>query len=362
MEKTRKIISMIMAIVLCAAMLPVTGFSFPLKIGAEDNTQASFSIDNSTSKLDVLELDSPLENCVRMTVDMRVTMGKNTKCSEWLLLGRTHGVLQEIGKLKLPSGNGDVVQTVTFDPAVSIDAIAIWPTIPGNYSWHMDITLKDIECSKIRKYEIIAGTKKVEDGQLTKANLGSVVLFGRYEQDNNSKNGAEPIAWIVLEKKKDTGDLLLISLNCLDCVPFHNRLNRAAWKDSSLRKWILDDFTESAFTKEELVKLMPINPQDVGNTLRKADDDSDYITLLSAEEAERYLPTEQERRCTATAYAQKKGVAVNKDGAIWWLRSVGKDSNHAKAVTTTGKIPADGKLLIEKGIGFRPVILLHLPK
>lgn len=42
------------------------------------------------------------------------------------------------------------------------------------------------------------------------ANVGDIIKFSSYEQDNNSDNGTEPIEWKVLEKRSD-GSLLAVS-------------------------------------------------------------------------------------------------------------------------------------------------------
>ena len=49
------------------------------------------------------------------------------------------------------------------------------------------------------------------------AAVGSVVTFGRYEQDNDLSNGPEPIEWTVLDVRD--GKSLLISRFGLECRP-----------------------------------------------------------------------------------------------------------------------------------------------
>ena len=44
---------------------------------------------------------------------------------------------------------------------------------------------------------------------------GSIVLYGRYEQDNDLSNGMEPIEWIVLENDRNTHTLTMISRYCI---------------------------------------------------------------------------------------------------------------------------------------------------
>lgn len=48
---------------------------------------------------------------------------------------------------------------------------------------------------------------------------GTVVTYGRYEQDNDDTNGAEPIEWIVLATEDK--NVLLISRYGLDTQEYH---------------------------------------------------------------------------------------------------------------------------------------------
>ena len=48
--------------------------------------------------------------------------------------------------------------------------------------------------------------------------IGSTVLFGAYEQDNNSNNGKEKIEWTIIDKFDN--ELLLLSKNVLDVIPY----------------------------------------------------------------------------------------------------------------------------------------------
>ena len=79
--------------------------------------------------------------------------------------------------------------------------------------------------------------------------VGSYVLFGSYEQDNNLSNGPEPIEWRILDV--EDGRMLLLSRYALDCQPFDENGNTNIWKNCSLRDWLNDDFYTAAFTTDE---------------------------------------------------------------------------------------------------------------
>ena len=78
---------------------------------------------------------------------------------------------------------------------------------------------------------------------------GSIVLFGRYEQDGNLENGTEPIEWIVLGS--DDNGMLLLSRYVLDCVPYKNDDERISWDKCNLRNWMNNDFYNIAFADSE---------------------------------------------------------------------------------------------------------------
>lgn len=47
------------------------------------------------------------------------------------------------------------------------------------------------------------------------AAVGDIVSFGSYEQDNNPRNGTEPVDWYVLDKAD--GEATLLAVDLLDC-------------------------------------------------------------------------------------------------------------------------------------------------
>ena len=57
-----------------------------------------------------------------------------------------------------------------------------------------------------------------ETASLQNAVPGDCVIFGHYEQDNNTSNGKEDIEWLVLEKEADR--MLVISRYVLDAMPY----------------------------------------------------------------------------------------------------------------------------------------------
>ena len=90
---------------------------------------------NLTINVYALKLDQKLVQCKEFTLNMSVEMNKGAKCKDWQIWGRTNGSFKKIGNISLPEGNGDTIQRVVFDSPVTVDAIAVTPTVPGGYSW-----------------------------------------------------------------------------------------------------------------------------------------------------------------------------------------------------------------------------------
>lgn len=68
---------------------------------------------------------------------------------------------------------------------------------------------------------------------LSGADVGSIIVFGTYEKDNDKTNGGEDIEWRVLAK--ENGRLLVISRFVIDGRAFHNDSQNVSWETSSLR-------------------------------------------------------------------------------------------------------------------------------
>ena len=152
---------------------------------------------------------------------------------------------------------------------------------------------------------------KVE--KLKVAAVGDHVFFGAYEQDNDSTNGAEEIEWRVLEKNENR--LLLISEYALDCKPYNNILATVSWETASLREWLNNDFINTAFSEDELMRIP---------TVDVSEEAYDRVFLLSADESEKYFTSSDAIQCKPTEYAIANGAKVeDRTGGfcMWWQRA-----------------------------------------
>lgn len=186
-------------------------------------------------------------------------------------------------------------------------------------SFHFSYNLKDLTATLTYP----AGTRAEKAIQ---ADVGSIVSFGFYEQDNDAANGMEPIEWIVLERQDD--ELLLISKYILDVQKYNKKFEGTNWADCDLRTWLNDTFLNNAFgsIQEHIVESTIFSP-DVENaigteTYNGGGETIDKVYLLSSEEAVTYFATNQDRTAIGTEYVTAK---LNHDGnLIWFLRTVSK--------------------------------------
>ncbi len=192
--------------------------------------------------------------------------------------------------------------------------------------------------------------------------VGDVVYLGSYEQDGNTANGREPIAWQVLAVQGDQA--LLLSRYGLDRQLYHQTLQQVAWSACDLRTWLNGSFLDTAFTPMEQTVILQnrvgasSNPQ--GSAL-PGSDTWDRVFLLSVQEAEAYFVSNEARACQPTAYTKSLGAYLNPNtGACWWyLRTPGTESAFVAGVQTFGDVTYEGIEVTEPGC-VRPAIWIRL--
>ena len=206
-------------------------------------------------------------------------------------------------------------------------------------------------CNEVVHEETISAT----------VNVGDIVIFGSYEQDNNISNGKEAIEWLVLDMQD--GRVLVISKYGLDMECYRHD-NGATWETSNLRRWLNDDFFKSAFSKDERVQIPIVTVSADKNPdfdIHPGNATEDQIFLLSITEVDKYFESDSERVCQSTAYTESQYQrGWDKDaGCIWWLRSPGCYSNRAATVKPSGQINTEGDR-ISGGDCVRPVMWIDL--
>ena len=173
--------------------------------------------------------------------------------------------------------------------------------------------------------------------------VGNVVIFGAYEQDNNTSNGKESIEWRVLANEGNRS--LLISCYALDCQQYNTTYDPVTWEISSIRSWLDKEFISKAFSADEENSILSVsidNSNNQGNrnwNTNGGNTTKDRLFLLSYSDAEKYFASDSDRQCKPTAYAKAQGLLTNRDGnCVWWLRSPGIGQKSAADVLSNGAL------------------------
>ena len=176
-------------------------------------------------------------------------------------------------------------------------------------------------------------------------------IFGHYEQDGNSGNGAEPIQWIILEETDDS--LLLISRYILDYQEFNDTViaNATSWRNSTLRKWLNNDFYKEAFSSSERDRILSTQVQDYKADGVRGDVTKDYVFILSKSQAFTYFTSNRDRATISTAFANTREKYPT--DAYWLIDSYSSDL-YKYLINSDGR--NENYPRVNESEGVRPVI------
>lgn len=204
--------------------------------------------------------------------------------------------------------------------------------------------------------------------QLKSVSVGDKVRFGTYEQDNDISNGKEDIEWRVLAKENNR--ILVISDKALDCQLYNVKYDVVTWKTCTLRKWLNDDFFNSAFTDAEKMCIPTVTVTADKNpkySTYSGKTTKDKIFLLSTKEADEYFVYDEEIKCIPTDYAIAQGVYTSDNHTIngvatcwWWLRSPGSIQACATLVYADGAFSERGYDVNRGCSAVRPAMWINL--
>ena len=203
----------------------------------------------------------------------------------------------------------------------------------------------------------------IRDTLLRRADVGSLIVYGDYEQDGDEKDGLEGILWRVLERDGDR--FFLLSESGIDVHAYEKPGRNITWADCQLRAWLNGEFLNTAFTPEEQAHILTTHvtaDQNPSFDRNSGGDTEDKLYQLSIPEAYRYFSTDEERRCTPTVYAQSLGGYASKDLGTtwWWLRTPGIVTNYAAYVLADGSIRESGFYVSYAYTAVRPAMWLDL--
>ncbi len=185
--------------------------------------------------------------------------------------------------------------------------------------------------------------------EITSINKGDIIIFGSYEQDNDTTNGQEPLEWIVLSV--DGVRVLLFSRLIIDCMHFDTDESIYQWEKSELREYLNGEFYDTAFTQKEqaCILITKREPTDMNNKVQDRETTSDKVFLLSKDEVEsKELFENIELRADCTGYTRIKSNNNTVDD--WWTSTSWLSSS--KNVTCATKY--ESKDFFSAGMGTSP--------
>lgn len=292
----------------------------------------------------------------------KIQVGETVKLKTMVSNGVIKKISYQSNNLTAATVKQEGIYGLVYGKAEGSTTIIITVNV-GNEIKERNITLEVVSAKEepIPISNPVSGTTYTDEDEWK----GSRVYFGVYEQDNNLKNGKEPILWRVLEVAEDT--ILLLSEYGLLCKFYHDTFEHVTWETSSLRAWLNSRFLDMAFTKSEVnaIKDTPVkNPDNKKYGSCGGNKTIDKVYLLSKKEANNTTYGFQKgsrnksatRTLKITEYALQEGYANKKNGnTCWWLRSPGFTNQYASYVFTTGNI-TDTYFVGRRNDAVRPVI------
>lgn len=147
--------------------------------------------------------------------------------------------------------------------------------------------------------------------------------------------------WRVLDIQDNKA--LVLSEKVLLTRAYHPAGGEITWADSDIRAYLNENFYQETFTEEERLCIVESAVENTSNSQYGTGagvDTVDKIFLLSAKEAEQYLPISEER----IAENIETGEVV-----LWWLRTPGRGKEYAADVSANGSIDYHGILVVAAG-------------
>ena len=171
-----------------------------------------------------------------------------------------------------------------------------------------------------------------------KSNSAPNTPVAEYKEGNEVYFGG--LKWIVLQHTSPAHALLICS-EAIANVPFHTNLSPVSWENSTLRKWLNEDFLNGQFTPQEIKAIMRnfIRPEKSNfSDIDPGRPTQDAVFCIGAREYTKRLP---------------KNI-----GQVYWLRSPGKTVTEFSAVTPQGRITSAP--VNRTDISVRPAIWIEL--
>ena len=176
------------------------------------------------------------------------------------------------------------------------------------------------------------------------------VVLGHFDYQDASgyRLGNEiPMKWRILDYDPDNGKVLLVSDYILMDKPFNDQWDFIVWEESTIRKWLNEDFYKKSFSSEEKKLILKTKIKNAKNDIYgtgSGKDTSDRIFLLSLAEVDKYFDGHRSLRNHVASLKY-----YNEANGRCWLRTAGEYSSNA--VTFGSYTLLEGEsLYIERGV------------
>lgn len=239
--------------------------------------------------------------------------------------------------------------------------------------------------SSIIQEEIDAPTEDVRDETAEAKELKEKIknlevydtfYFGETEQDNDLENGAEPIEWIILEKKEDKA--FVISKNVIEWLTFCafydvrtegditiSTTNEFTWKleRNQQRAWLTNELYAEGFTESEKELIMETHNVTEDLTILRIWEleSDDYLYVPSKKEVETYVDG-QLRQANMTPYVAEKAKREQEEAICWAVRNEGESQEYRNGLYVL-QITEQGEFRdapTSSLMGVRPVMWLDI--
>lgn len=243
-------------------------------------------------------------------------------------------------------------------------------TYEGSYNqWDTFVCEVGNNNTKLTTAEVVCtGNGSASHGTIeTGIHTGGTVKFGSFEQDNNTGNGAEAIEWNVLAVNGDR--VLIVSKDVLKFMRYKETHQEAAlWENSSVRSWLNNDFINSAFSDSEKDYIYSTNVTNTVNTkygTSSGTDTTDKLFILSADEINKYMPNDYQKRADCTKYALASGGndPAQRNNSLetsyYWTRTAGYFNYNVAYAHYSGSVRYDGMAADNTIVGVRPAMWVN---
>lgn len=260
-----------------------------------------------------------------------ITIGENAFC-------RCDSLADDTGKIIVQENLYDLYNPIGGDYLSK--ELQISPLILGD-------DIKNIDIEIYRRPQIICRQHSSSDAliDVDSISVGEEVSFGRFPAEEDYI--VQPLKWKVLAK--ENGAALLITEKNIMGQQYNTNWSvyqTGTWEESYLRELLNEGFLNVAFTEKELMQI------------QGGPETEDKAFLLSIDEVEKYMDTEESRKSEPTEYAAGQ-IAFNFGSGerYWLLRTMANGKWDSVAVSNeSGEIDATGSRPTFSNSDIRPAI------